>query len=211
MLTLTGPLAAYFQAVEVSDNDWRLEATAVPPPGSYAYTLTEAQDGYDNSPRSTSGAVTVEQAAGEGAIVATPDSTVVAPANSAGVSAGPSIPIGAPVWTRPLDPGDCWPYAFSFDKNLMTGRRIAEIASIRMSAQGAALGVTIERDAPYAPIIDQDDARKVQVYFSVDAASQEALQFDGEGIKIPIAFRVWDDATPPNRIEQSGVLVVRQK
>lgn len=152
----------------------------------------------------------VEPPAGVGEIIATADTTVTAAARPGLSPIGPSIPLGAPEWPRAFDPGDLAPYAHSFDNVLAAGERIAEIVSVRMPPQAAALGVQIEQDPAYLPIIDADGGRAVQLYFSVDPAMQEAAQFDAAGVKLPVSFRVLTDANPPNRYERSAVLPVRQ-
>jgi len=153
-------------------------------------------------------AAQAEPAAGE--IVASADCTVTAVTRQAEVAIAAGIPQGAPTWPQPYDPGDHVPYAFDFAPLMAEDERIASIAAIRLGSQAAALGIAVDQAAGYAPTIDVDGGRKVQVWLLVSAPYQGDGQFDAGGVRMVVTFQVVTDALPPKRFERSAVLVVRQ-
>ena len=121
---------------------------------------------------------------------------------------GNGIPFGAVAWAQPFDPADHLPYGFSFDALLDAGETIASIERIALSSAGAALGVTIDQTAGFLPTVDQDGARRIQLWFLVDAALQSALPFDAAGAQVPVSFRILTSKS--HRLERTAILTVRQ-
>lgn len=121
-----------------------------------------------------------------------------------------TIPLGATEWEQPFDPADHAPYAADFSEMLGDNERIARILRIRSSATAAALGIKIDDDPDYAPIIDQEEGKKVQVWPVVDPDLEDSDPFLAAGVRIPVATQIETDSTPPKRFERTSVLKVRQ-
>lgn len=146
-----------------------------------------------------------------GNVVAVQECTVAASRRQPEQSVGTSLPYGAYVWDQPFDPGDHVPYALDFGPLLDEGEKLAAIVTIRMSAAAAALGVAIDQSSGYAPVIDDEGGGKVQVWPLVASETQEAVQFDATGTRLPVTIRVLTDASPPKRFERTAVLIMRQQ
>lgn len=121
-----------------------------------------------------------------------------------------TIPLGAAEWEQPFDPADHAPYAADFSPLLGENERIARIVRIRSSATAAALGIKIDDAPAYAPIIDEADGKKVQVWPVVDPDLEEADPFLAAGVRIPVATQIETNSNPPKRFERTSVLRVRQ-
>lgn len=210
MIDLSGPLATYFKAVEVSPNDWRLEVVKSPPSGSYGYTLTETQNGYDNSPRVSTGTFIIAAQVGTGNMTVTTERTIIVNRVQPNTNVGDGIPLGAPMWKQQFDPGDHAPFAIDFSPLLLVGERIAAIEAITMAAQATTIGLSIDNQGPFVPIIDQENGMKIQVWFVVNSASKLLSRYDASGVNILVTFRIRTDAAIPVTWERSGVLNVRQ-
>lgn len=148
--------------------------------------------------------------AGTGPLIATAERRVAAARVQPVTVIGNAIPLGAYVWPQAYDPGDHAPYAFNFGALLGEEESIAAIDMIAMSSQAASLGVQVDQEEPFGPIITED-GKHVQVWFVVDPSLQLSSQFDATGVRLPVTFRITTDATPPERYERTGVLVVRQQ
>lgn len=151
----------------------------------------------------------VSAAPGTGEVTAAAERTVVLLAVQANSPAITGLPTGAVAWQQPYDPGDHAPYAIDFGALLEVGEQIAAIEEITMNATAALLGVGVDAETDYAPIIDTD-GEKIQMWFVVDEASWAESSFNAGGVKLPVTARVLTDSTPPKRYERTGVLTMRQ-
>ena len=125
---------------------------------------------------------------------------------SAAIAAG--IPLGAVEWEQPYDPADHARYAFSWATLLEPEEQVAEILAIRVSSAAAALGIMVDQSLGHSPLIDSVEGRKVQLWFVVAEAMQEAATFLGAGVKIPITMKIL--TTLGQTYERTNVLTVRQ-
>lgn len=147
---------------------------------------------------------------GVGDVIASPDRTATAVVLQSTANVGALIPLGAQQWRQPFDPADHAPYAFDFGPLLDEGEMIAGIEQIALNATAALLGLTVDAEAAYAPIVDTA-GKKLQVWFIVDEAYWAAASFNAGGVQLPVTFRVVTTATPPKRYERTAVLAVRQQ
>ena len=157
------------------------------------------------------GVINVQTEVPMGAIVATAECTVAAMRRQPETSSGVGMPLGAPVWQQAFDPGDHVPYAIDFSDLLTDGEKIAGVDSIRLTSTAAALGVTVDQAAQFAPLIDSASQSKVQLWLFVAVETQNVAQFDDAGTRVGVQIGVRTDATPPRRFERTGVLIVRQQ
>lgn len=145
-----------------------------------------------------------------GDVVASNERTAVVLVVQAGTSVANGIPLGAVAWRQQFDPGDHAPYAVDFTALLEQDEKIAEIDAIVMNATAALLGVGVDSVAPFGPIIDATDGKKMQLWFVVDEVSWASTSFNVSGVLLPVTVRIVTDSTPPKRYERTGVLTVRQ-
>lgn len=118
------------------------------------------------------------------------------------------IPYGSSAWLQAFDPAEHLPYGISFDSLLDTDETIESVERIALSSAGAALGVIIDQTIGFAPTVDQDGKRRIQLWFLVDPALQNSLPFDAAGTQVPVTFRVLTSKS--HRLERTAVLTVRQ-
>ncbi len=118
------------------------------------------------------------------------------------------LPLGAAQWEQPFDPSDRLPFGMSFVELLDAGETITSIDRIALSSTAAGLGVIIEQASPRAPVIDEIDLRRLQLWLSVDDAMQAAASYDASGVRFPVTFRV--TTSKGRRFERSAILTVRQ-
>lgn len=120
------------------------------------------------------------------------------------------IPNGAVVWEQPFDPADHAPYAFDFSALLHGGEKIADLLSVRLSATGASLGILIDIEEGYGPMIDDADGEKAQVWFKVATLEQDGVAFAQAGARVPVTMQILTTSAPPKVYERTAVLPVRQ-
>jgi len=120
-----------------------------------------------------------------------------------------AIPLGASPWLQQYDPADHTPYVFDFSGLLGNSEKIVSIEAVNVNATAALLGIGVEVDPLYAPLIDTA-GKKCQIWFAVIPASWDLPSFDAAGVMLPITMRVATDSTPPKRYERTAVLTVRQ-
>jgi len=150
-----------------------------------------------------------EQSGVETGVFDVPDERVAVAAKlQAAAAMGTGIPFGAARWQQPFDPADHLPYGFSFDAVLEEGETISEVELIALSSAGAALGVIIDQEAGFAPVVDDDGGRRIQIWFAVDPAMQDTAPFDAAGAQVPVTFRIL--TSKQHRLERTAVLTVRQ-
>lgn len=115
-------------------------------------------------------------------------------------------------WARPLDPSDVSAYVCYFKSDLSSLMGPSEVIasfSVEPTAEAAAYGLEVA-DGDYAPTL-YDNAKGVKVFLRVATAQQTAEVFNGDGIWLPVVFRVVTDATPVSIFEYSCAVLVRQK
>lgn len=144
-----------------------------------------------------------------GTVIATPERTVIFDTVQSTTSVGQSVPLGAPRWQQPYDPADHSPYAGDFTKLLSGGETIATVEGIALSSSAAALGISVDETAGYAPIIDTG-GKKVQLWFAVDDERWASSAFNAAGVLMPVSIRIRTNSVPPKRYERTAVLTVRQ-
>jgi hypothetical protein len=145
-----------------------------------------------------------------GTLIATSDRLIVPEPVPTGTSSAASLPLAASAWPAPFDPADRTPFAIDWTSLLGDDEQIAQIDRIRMSAEGAALGVAVDAEAGRAPIIS-DDGKKTQFWFLCDSAFQANAAFSGAGVAIGLSVLIRTTAAPYQLFERTGVLTVRQQ
>lgn len=145
-----------------------------------------------------------------GPVIATPERTAVLEIAPSAALTVEGAPRGSAIWLQPYDPGDHAPYAIDFTAFLGADERIAEIEALKLPSVAALIGFEIDQSTDYPPIIDEDEGKKIQLWFVIEPAYWEAVQFGEAGLQIPVTARIVTDSTPPKDFERSAVLTVRQ-
>lgn len=127
-----------------------------------------------------------------------------------------ALPPNAKVWTQEMDPADVVDYQAALagtDGLLEESEQIASF-TLTMSAEGAALGVTISEggvgEGGAAPSrIDSNTG--VLMWLYVDDAFQDDTAFDGTGISVGITLTVVTNSLPARTRQRTLVLKVAQQ
>jgi hypothetical protein len=125
------------------------------------------------------------------------------------------IPLNAVVVKQEMDPRDIIDFiANCYDTSdpdkpplLETGETISSYV-LTMSAEGAALGVTIETVAPRASALINSDTA-IRYWLSVTSGFQANAAFDGVGTKIPVSVEI--STNQNRRRERTMVIQVAQQ
>jgi hypothetical protein len=120
------------------------------------------------------------------------------------------LPLGVPQWKQPLDPADHVPYGLDFGQLMDPSETIATIETVSIDADDT-LGLIIDMDAPYHPIIDSAKSVLIQAWFSVEEGRRKDASWSGKGQVMSITFRITTNSTPPKRYERTAALNVRQQ
>jgi hypothetical protein len=147
---------------------------------------------------------------GSGDVVVPAAQTVVLKPGTASTGTGTGIPPSAAPFARPLDPSDHAPYAFDFSEVLEEGENIASIERFQVTATAAALGVMVDSDPDFLPVIDHG-GKIIGVWFKVDPLFEFNTAFSSPGVKAGIAIKIKTDSAQPKTFERTGVLSVIQQ
>lgn len=145
-----------------------------------------------------------------GPIIASLERTVAFQVVPAGSIASESLPLNAAGWIAAFDPSDRAPFAIDWSELLADGETIAQIDRIRMSAEGAALGVRVDSGGGRSPIISTDGL-KTQFWFICDEAFQSHPAFAGAGVQVGLSVLTRTSSDPYKLYERTAVLNVRQQ
>lgn len=126
-----------------------------------------------------------------------------------------TIPLNATQFRQQMDPADIVDYvADAYDTSdpaktplLEAGESIVSY-TLSMSAEGAALGVTIESVAPRAPALINSN-KGIKFWLSVTAGFQTNAAFDGAGTLIPVLVTI--DTDMSRRRQRTVVVQVAQQ
>lgn len=183
-LALTGPATA-FLALSDATLVYSVDPATIAA-GSYAWTLTETQAGYDNSPHVTTGTIVVEAAnVAPIARTVTPiaDRTWVlqrVPANTNNTL--PSY--FATTVPQSFDPGDRNPWFIDVSKMLSTGEVLKGITALTPSTGAAALSISIDTD-DRRPAFDITNGL---IEFRLVCNASDTTAFRGLGTLVGIDF-----------------------
>lgn len=128
-----------------------------------------------------------------------------------------ALPPNASIWTQPMDPTDLVEFIADFG-NAASGSSGAVLAegeaidtyTVTMSAEGAALGVTISEEAGYeTTLVESDKAIRIWIY--VDEADREDPAFAGAGLQLGVTFTINTNSVPPRRKQKTYILEVAQQ
>ncbi|WP_294390427.1 hypothetical protein [uncultured Sphingomonas sp.] len=139
------------------------------------------------------------------------DCTAVLRRISSVVSIATGLPLGSVPFERHFDPSDRLPYAFDWTEALPEGAKVETVRRISISALGAQYGVTVINDAEHPTLIDAETGTLVAFWPSVADLFQSNNAFSSTGSPIGISMQIATDQSPPQFIEQTAVLIVRQK
>lgn len=125
------------------------------------------------------------------------------------------IPLNAVEVEQEMDPADIVDFIFNaYDTSdpaklpLLEAGEIISGYTLTMSAEGAALGVTIETVAPRASALINTNTG-IRFWLSVSGAFQSDAAWDGAGTKIPVTINI---NTDQNRVrERTMVIKVAQQ
>lgn len=123
-----------------------------------------------------------------------------------------AIPPSAVRFAAEMDPGDQVDFVMDFAPLLDTagGEQIASGDwQISMSAEGAALGLTIGASGGYQPALQVNNTR-ILSWLSVDPASQDDADFNS-GADVAMTARFSTTNVPPRRFERTFVVRVINK
>jgi hypothetical protein len=126
-----------------------------------------------------------------------------------------TIPLNATQFRQQMDPADVVDYvADAYDTSdpaktplLEAGESIVSY-TLTMSAEGTALGVTIESVAPRAPALINSN-KAIKFWLSVTSGFQTNVAFDGAGTLIPILVTI--DTDMSRRRQRTVVVQVAQQ
>lgn len=158
---------------------------------------------------SGAGAVTDPPITAKGDIIATADRTVTPTPIPSGSGTVSGVTTAYP-WAAPFDPADRTAFAIDWTRLLEAEETIAQIDDIRMSAEGASLGIQVDAAAGRAPIISTD-GKMTQVWFLCDPAFQSDAAFLGAGVKVGLSVLIRTDSDPYKQFERTAVLTVREQ
>lgn len=121
-----------------------------------------------------------------------------------------ATPIGAKLIEYVMDPSDLIDIVYDARPMMAVDEAISDTWVLTMSAEGAAVGLTISSGGAYAPAKVLADGG-VRFWLSVSGIQQANNIFLNSGIDIPITLR-WDTTNVPKRtFERTMVITVRQR
>lgn len=156
------------------------------------------------------GAVTDPPITATGDILATAERTVTPAPVPTGNGSSVDLSLTAYPWAAPFDPADRTPYAIDWSLLLEAAETIEQIDRIRMSPEGAALGIQVDSSVGRSPVISTD-GKKTQVWFLCDPAFQSDPLFSGAGVQVGLSVLTRTNADPYKQFERTAVLTVRQQ
>ena len=215
-ITASGAGAAYLSPVLQQNGTWGLQLTAIPTTRDVAIVLTEAQAGYDNSPRATSFGLIYEGiASGSGAldialgtIASSPANRTVKPAILPAASATGLKTNYATIWTQAMSPGDGLDWYIDFT-DLLEGAGLDGIVSITENADAGAFGLALDPATARKPLLDKN-AAKLRLFLVCTPVSGSTA-FDGVGKVAGFTFVIATTASPPRFWEVTAALTLRRK
>lgn len=146
-----------------------------------------------------------------GDLVAVPECIVTATRVQGGSALGAGIPLGAPVWQQFLDPADRLPFAYDFGPLLADGEMLGKIDEIALSPIATELGVFIDTEVDYWPIIAGPKRTHIQLWFNVLPRFWESGAFEATGTQFPVFFRTSTAGRPSKRFDRTAVMAMRQQ
>jgi phage tail tape-measure protein len=123
-----------------------------------------------------------------------------------------ALPPNASAWTQEMDPADIVDYQVTLAGTgglLETGETIASY-TLTMSAEGAALGVTIGSVGSYAPSLI-NSSTGVKLWLSVGSGFQSNAAFSGTGVSVGIELTVVTNSSPARTRQRTLVVKVAQQ
>lgn len=144
---------------------------------------------------------------GSGTVDVPAAQTVVLKPGTASSGTGTGIPPTATPFLRPIDPSDHVILAFDFSEVLGEAEGIATIMRIQPTAAAALVGVEVDDDPNFLPVIDTG-GKLIALWVKVDPDFEFNSAFNSPGIKAGIAIKILTDAAQPQRFERTGLLTV---
>jgi hypothetical protein len=123
-----------------------------------------------------------------------------------------ALPPNARAWSPEMDPADIVDYEVTLagDNGLLeTGEQVSTY-TLTMSAEGAALGVTISMVSGYEPSLINSNTG-IKMWFYVDPAFLTNAAFSGTGVSVGIELTVNTSSVPSRRRQRTLVLKVAQQ
>lgn len=110
------------------------------------------------------------------------------------------------VWKEALDPRDRKPYTIDCKKFLGPGENIIS-HSVIVPAESVLAGLVID----VAPYVNTVADGIITIWPQIADAKQEALEFYGDGLLLPITLTIESDSSPAKRLQRTYAVRVQQR
>lgn len=118
-----------------------------------------------------------------------------------------ALPPSATKIARAFDPADKADFQIGLS-GLLTGGEEMVAHTLIMSAEGAALGVSILNSGGYQPVVGADD---IQFWIEVDEANRADPAFEGAGTPISMELTIETNSVPSRRFQRTIYFTVAQQ